>query len=161
MIYSCEEYVSTMQKTNSVAYSNEYSKTKNNTDSSNCFNFEKHSERTVKESAIEYSNVKGLIDNQVSKTRLENNLDNKYRLHDVQNKTRSKCNHEYVTRIILVIDTIRHYEVIEMARKIIIEVSKDTYEIIKRVGRMGESDEDVIRCGFSYLDKDSNFWNRE
>lgn len=48
-----------------------------------------------------------------------------------------------------------------MAKKIIIKVSKDTYEIIKRIGRMGESDDATIHRGFSYLDKDSNFWNQK
>ena len=48
-----------------------------------------------------------------------------------------------------------------MAKKIIIKVSKDVYEIIKRIRRTGESDDDVMRRSFSYLDKDSNFWNKE
>ena len=70
----------------SLVYCNEYSKTKNNTDSSKCFNFVKHSEYAAKESTMEYLIDKRLSDSQVSKARLENNPYNKDRLHIEQNK---------------------------------------------------------------------------
>lgn len=97
MSYHPVEYKTNMY---SHVYDNEYSKTKNNTDSSKCFNFVKHSEHAAKESMIEYLIDKRLSDNQVSKTRLENNSDNKDRLHDDQNKIGSKCNHEHMARVI-------------------------------------------------------------
>lgn len=100
MTYSCEEYVFTMQKIDSVAYDNEYSRLKNNTDFGKCFDFVKHSEYAAKESTMEYLIDKRLLDNQVSKTRLENNLDNKYRIRNDQNKIRSKRNNEHMTGII-------------------------------------------------------------
>ena len=45
--------------------------------------------------------------------------------------------------------------------KKIIEISQETYKMIKRIGRMGENDDDVVNRGFTYLDSDSNFWNQE
>ena len=155
MSYHPVEYKSNMC---SLVYSNEYSKTKNSTDSSNCFNFERHSEFTVEESTIEYSNVKGLIDNQVSKTRLENNPDNKDRLLDNQNKMRLESNHE-----MLGYPSILKYIFvggIDMVKRII-DIDPETDKIINRLARLGEKRKDVIKRAFSYLDKDSNFWNQE
>lgn len=46
-------------------------------------------------------------------------------------------------------------------KNIMIEISQETDKLIKSMSRMGEIHDDVIRRGFSYLDKDSNFWNQE
>lgn len=63
----------------------EYSALKRSKDSSECFSFEKHSGFTVIKSATGYSYVKVLFDNQVSKTRLEDNQYNKYEIQDNPN----------------------------------------------------------------------------
>lgn len=42
-----------------------------------------------------------------------------------------------------------------------IDISETTDEIVRRNGRMGETYDDVIRRGFTYLDSCSEFWNEE
>ena len=42
-----------------------------------------------------------------------------------------------------------------------IEISKETDELIRKMGRMGETYDDIIQRGFGYLNSDSNFWNQE
>ena len=78
IIYSDKWNTYTIQQISSVTYDNEYSETKNNTDSSKCFTFEKHSEYAAKESTTGCLIDKRLSDSQVSKTRLEDNLDNRF-----------------------------------------------------------------------------------
>lgn len=42
-----------------------------------------------------------------------------------------------------------------------IEISKETEKLVTSIGRMGESYDDVIYRGFSYLNGSSEFWNQE
>lgn len=40
-------------------------------------------------------------------------------------------------------------------------VSDETYQLITKMQRSGESNDETINRGFSYLDGDSEFWNQE
>ena len=42
-----------------------------------------------------------------------------------------------------------------------IEISDQTDELIRKIGKIGETYDNVIRRGFGYLNSDSNFWNLE
>ncbi len=47
----------------------------------------------------------------------------------------------------------------KMTKKI--DISKKTDELVRRMSKMGETYDDVIRRGFAYLDSCSEFWNKE
>lgn len=42
-----------------------------------------------------------------------------------------------------------------------IEISPETEKLVRSMTKMGETYDDSINRGFSYLNKDSDFWNQE
>jgi hypothetical protein len=48
-----------------------------------------------------------------------------------------------------------------MSYKISIEISLETDKLIRRMSRMDDTHDNVIKRGFTFLDNNSEFWNLE